>query len=143
MSPDRAFAYCSSCLGTRRHEVVTYADFNPELLDFWRSTGVELLSPPPHAHFCTRVFQGTGPVIQSPSDGMTYYLVGKDQQLFLKASSQLDVREHVWYVGDRYLGRRKAGEKLFTKIDGGDHTVSCMDDRGRISSVRIRIRRVL
>ncbi|MGB6648259.1 MAG: penicillin-binding protein 1C [Bacteroidota bacterium] len=143
VSPDRAFAYCSSCLGSSQYEVVRYTDFNPELLDFWRSTGVELLSPPPHAHFCTRVFHGTGPVIQSPSDGMTYYLVGEDQQLFLKASSQLDVREHVWYVGDRYLGRRKAGERLFTKIDDGDHTVSCMDDRGRISSVRIRIRRVL
>jgi len=143
VSPDRARAYCSSCLGARPYEVVAYRDFHPELLDFWRSTGVEFASPPPHAHFCTRVFQGTGPVIQSPSDGMTYYLLGDDQQLFLKASSHLEVREHAWYIGDRYLGRRKAGEKLFAKIGEGDHTLSCMDDRGRVSTVRFKVRRLL
>jgi penicillin-binding protein 1C len=143
VSPDSASAYCSSCLGTNPYELVSYRDFSPELLDFWRSTGVEFLSPPPHAHSCTRVFQGTGPVIQSPSDGMTYYLTGDEQKLFLRASSHLEVREHVWYIGDRYLGRRRAGERFFAKIDEGEHSVSCMDDRGRISSVRFRVRRVL
>ena len=143
VSPDRTCAYCSSCLGTRPYELVSYRDFDPGLLDFWRSTGVEFLSPPPHAHFCTRVFHGTGPDIQSPSEGMTYYMAGGDQKLFLKASSQLDVREHVWYLGDRYLGRRKAGEKLFAEIEEGEHTVSCMDDRGRVSTVRFRVIRML
>jgi membrane carboxypeptidase/penicillin-binding protein PbpC len=74
---------------------------------------------------------------------MTYYLTGDEQKLFLRASSHLEVREHVWYIGDRYLGRRRAGERFFAKIDEGEHTVSCMDDRGRISSVRFRVRRVL
>jgi membrane carboxypeptidase/penicillin-binding protein PbpC len=71
---------------------------------------------------------------------MTYFVVSHDQQLALQASSGLEVREHMWYVDEKYLGRRKAGEKLFVAFQDGEHLLSCLDDKGRLSSVHFTVK---
>ncbi|MCK5574027.1 MAG: transglycosylase domain-containing protein, partial [Bacteroidetes bacterium] len=143
VSPDHAVTYCSACLGSNPHETVVFRDFHPRLLEFWRKAGVACTLPPAHARFCTRVFRGPGPVILSPSEGMTYYRAAEDQKLFLQASSTVDVREYAWYLGDRFIGRRRAGEELLMRMHEGDHTITCVDDRGRVSSVRFTVRSIL
>ena len=74
---------------------------------------------------------------------MTYYFVAKKQKLVLQATSGVEVHEHAWYVNDTYLGKDRAGEKLFVAISPGEHTVTCIDDRGRATSVHIKIKYVL
>jgi membrane carboxypeptidase/penicillin-binding protein PbpC len=61
----------------------------------------------------------------------------------LQATAALDVKEIAWYLNDRYLGRKHASEKLFVSLSGGDHTVTCMDDKGRVSKVHITVKMVL
>src|SRR5262249_27944874 len=95
--------------------------------------------PPSHNRLCTRIFEGTGPHIVSPSDNMTYYIVSAGQKLALQASSGADVTEHVWYLDDRFLCRLKPLQKYFTSLQDGDHTLSCVDDRGRMSSVSFHV----
>ena len=142
VSPDGRIAYCPSCLADNTYKLVTIEEYPPELLNFWQSTGTQAPWVPPHNPRCTRMFSGDGPTIVSPSGDMTYFFFSRSQKLGLQATSGTDVRRHVWYIDDRYLGQEKAGEKRFTSLSEGDHTVSCLDDKGRMSSVKIKVRYV-
>jgi len=82
-------------------------------------------------------------MILSPAQEMTYYITSSKQKLALRATSGLDVSDHFWYVDDEFRGKRTAGETLFLSVDNGEHVVSCMDNKGRLSSVRIRVHQLL
>lgn len=143
VSPDRRVSYCASCLGDHPYKTVVYAHYAPELLHFWKVREVPHESAPPHNPACTRVFAGQGPSILSPVDRMTYYLVDHQQHLVLQAGSSVDVREHRWYLDDTYLGASPPGERLFIPLTKGAHTVACMDDRGRVSTVAIVVQEAM
>jgi penicillin-binding protein 1C len=143
VSPEGTLSYCPSCVADHPYRTVTVAEYPAELLDFWRKSGTAYAAAPPHFPRCSRLFTGDGPAIVSPSDDMTYYFVARKQKLVLQATSGVDVRQHAWYVNDTYLGKNKAGEKLFVPIASGDHTVTCIDDRGRATSVHIKVKYVL
>jgi penicillin-binding protein 1C len=139
ISPDKRIQYCPSCLASNNYTVATYQDYPPELLNYWDQIGMKHETIPPHNPKCSIVFSGTGPKIVSPSDAMTYYLASPKQQIALQASSGLDVQDHLWYVDDRFIRREKASKKLFVPLSAGSHTISCVDDRGRMSSIQIKI----
>ncbi|MBP1647153.1 MAG: penicillin-binding protein [Bacteroidetes bacterium] len=143
VSTDGTLSYCPECLARHSYRAVTLKDYPPELLAFWKRNHVGYEMPPPHNPLCTRVLGGDGPAIVSPSDNMTYYLVSRGQKLALQASAGLDVKAIAWYLNDRYIGRRDASEKLFVSLSDGDHTVTCMDDKGRVSKVHITVKLVL
>jgi penicillin-binding protein 1C len=143
VSLDGKIHYCPSCLGDRQYKSVGYENYPPELLSFWDKIGTHYPGPPPHNPECTAFASGEGPKILSPSQDMTYYFVAKDQQLVLQAASPVDVDQHIWYVDDRFLGRTKQREKRFTSFSNGEHVVMCMDDKGRISSVKIKVKYVI
>lgn len=135
--------YCTSCLGSHAHRTRVVQDYPPELLDFWGRTGRAMAKVPPHNPDCPRSFAGGGPMILSPAQEMTYYITSSKQKLALRATSGLDVSDHFWYVDDEFRGKRTAGETLFLSVDNGEHVVSCMDNKGRLSSVRIRVHQLL
>jgi len=143
VAEDDRITYCPTCLGDRPFRRVTYRDHPPELLNFWTAAGIPYDQAPTHNPACTRVFSGDGPSILSPSERMTYFIFSRNQKLSLQASSGLEVKEHLWYLNDRFMGRRKAGEKIFVSIADGEHTVLCVDDHGRASAVRITVKYVM
>jgi len=134
------FHYCASCLGTHTYRTAVYDDYPAELLSFWNKTGFTHRKIPPHNSQCTRVFAGEGPKILSPTDGMTYFQVSTGQQLTLHATSTIDVSEHRWYFDRLFLGSNKAGEKLFLPMSAGEHVITCSDEKGRMSTIKILIR---
>jgi penicillin-binding protein 1C len=142
-SPDGKVRYCPSCVGDNRYSTINYECYPSELLSLWSKIGMRYASPPPHNPECTALIAGEGPKILSPSQDMTYYIVAADQKLVLQAASTVDVSQHIWYVDDQFLGRTKPSEKRFISFGDGEHTVTCMDDRGRMSSVRIKVKYVL
>ncbi|MBI1804595.1 MAG: penicillin-binding protein 1C [Ignavibacteriae bacterium] len=139
VSRDGKVQYCPSCLGGHEYKIVTLQEYPPELFNFWNAIGRSYHSAPPHNVQCTRVFAGQGPKIMSPSQDMTYFLVSSEQKICLQANSGLDVHEHIWYLDDRFLTREKANQKLLIPIDKGEHKITCMDEKGRTSSVKINI----
>jgi len=116
--------------------------YPPELLHFWSRQGVRHTVVPPHNPECARIAAGEGPKIISPGDRMTYYLDPRAGGLPFQAGSGVDVREHRWYLDDAYLGTRKPGDKLFVDVHEGDHTIACLDDRGRMSSVHVTVKTI-
>ncbi len=135
--------YCPSCLAGHEYKLITLQEYPPELFSFWDNIGRHYRSAPPHNAQCSRVFVGEGPKIVSPSQDMTYFLVSAQQKICLEANSGLDVREHIWYIDDRFLTREKANRKLLIPIDKGEHRITCMDEKGRVSSIKITITYVL
>jgi len=140
VSNDWSRSYCVSCVGGNPYRAVTYLDYPAELLDFWQRNGSAFRRMPPHNTLCTRLFPGEGPSIVSPTDKMTYFIVSRTQKLAFLATSGVDVRVHNWYLNDRYLGRVNTGEKLFVGMNDGEHTISCVDDHGRMSTVHVTVK---
>lgn len=140
LSPDGKVTYCSSCLGDRKYRRAVYLDVAPELVHYWQAAGVAREVPPQHNRACPRVFAGEGPSIVSPTEEMTYYLVAPRQCLAFLAGSTGDVREHSWYLDDRFLGSRPPGDRLFVAVSEGMHAISCVDDHGRSTKIQITVK---
>ncbi len=140
VSPDGKTSYCGSCLEDHKYVVKTFQDYPGELLSYWKRSGKKYRGVPPHNLACERVFAGEGPKILSPLNDMTYYVVSKDQTIPLQASSGGDVHEQLWYLDDAYLGRKKSGEKLFVAMRQGKHTITCLDDKGRATTIAIIVK---
>jgi len=143
VSPDERRSYCSSCLGSAEFHRATFVDAPPDLMQFWRASGMRLKLPPPHNPACPRVFPGEGPAILSPSQETTYYIVAPRQELALVAGSAADVRAHSWYLDERFLGSRVPGEKLFVAVAEGNHAIICVDDHGRSTKIQITVKSAL
>lgn len=140
VSPDGRMVFCAACIGEHPYRTMTIADYPPELLAFWRRSGVAAAGPPPHNPLCTRLFAGEGPIILSPSDHMKYIFTAEEHELAFRATSGVEVAEHAWYLNDAYLGKNRAGARVFVALRDGDHTVTCVDDRGRASSVHFTVK---
>jgi penicillin-binding protein 1C len=139
-SEDGKVRYCPNCLGTQRYHVSSYEEYPKELLSYWSSIGKPLPSLPAHNPDCTGFSALEGPSIISPTDGMTYYCVSPKQELVLQASSGLGVAANYWYIDNRFYGRGKPNTKYFVALSNGTHTITCVDDRGRTTTVTILVR---
>ena len=135
--------FCSSCVEQHPHVTKVFQDFPASLVNFWKQTDHPLNSPPPHNPECLRLFAGAGPKIVSPSEQMTYLIVAVQQKISLQASSGIDVKSHIWYLNQQYLGRKKVGETVFLTLNAGMYTARCIDDKGRSSAVNFTVKRIL
>jgi penicillin-binding protein 1C len=143
LSADGKMAYCASCLGSAEFHRATFIDAPPDLMQFWRASGIPPKLPPPHNPGCVRVFPGEGPAILSPSQETTYYIVAPRQELALVAGSASDVRAHAWYLDGRFLGSRAPGERMFVAVADGNHAITCVDDHGRSTKIQITVKSAL
>ncbi|HTY38511.1 MAG TPA: penicillin-binding protein 1C [Bacteroidota bacterium] len=140
VSNDGSKHFCPNCVGTNVYKTSVYLEYPPELLSFWKKAGIPYKLPPPHNPLCSRLFTGDGPKILSPLKDMTYYMSEKDQQILFLASSGVEVNHHRWYIDERFVGSIRAGTRLFLSLHEGSHTISCLDDEGRMSSVHVVVR---
>jgi penicillin-binding protein 1C len=139
VSRDGKKHYCPNCLGNNPHKVEVCLEFPPELLAYWKKAGIPFKLAPPHNSACDRVFSGEGPRIVSPSRDMTYYVTEEGQQMLFQASSGVEVSEHRWYIDERFIGRKRAGARLFMSLKEGTHTITCLDDKGRMTTVKVTV----
>lgn len=140
VSTDGGMHYCPSCLSNNSYRKVIFEDYPPELIDFWNKSGKAFNKIPPHNPNCPRLFTGEGPKIISPADNMIYYILSEKQKLTLYANSPLDASEHYWHIDDKFMFKTKANEKVFVKIIEGEHTVKCIDDKGRQTSAKFIVK---
>ncbi|MDP1678160.1 MAG: penicillin-binding protein 1C [Bacteroidota bacterium] len=135
--------FCPSCVERHSYTTKIFRDFPPALVNFWKRTDHRYSTPPPHNPECSRLFVGTGPKIITPSERMTYLIVSDNQKISLQASSGVDVKSHLWYLNQHYLGRKKVGETVFLTLHAGLYTARCIDDKGRSSSVNFTVKKIM
>jgi penicillin-binding protein 1C len=140
VAPDESYYYCTTCLENHSHKIKVYEDYPAELLTYWNVIGKFYNAAPPHYPYCPRLFAGDGPKIESPSDNMTYYLSDAKQAISLNASAGIDVKKFSWYIDDEFYKNTASGEKIFAVFEEGRRKVSCVDDKGRMSSVKFDVK---
>ncbi len=141
LSADGKFSYCTTCLPANGYKVKTYPDIDPELASFYESRHIAYDKVPEHNPACSRYFEGKAPSINSLTADATYLITDKGkQQLQLSCAAGNDVHTVYWYINDKYLGSCTKEEKLFFVPADNNIKISCTDDKGRNTDIRIKIK---
>jgi penicillin-binding protein 1C len=142
VNKEETMVYCQSCLPGQGSHYKVFRIYPPALLRYFEENKLHYEALPPHNPVCTRLFEEEGPRIVSPTD-QAEYLIEKEEEskLALSAETEAGVKEIYWYLNDRYLGKARAGETFFCLSPAGDVRISCTDDKGRTSHIRIRVKK--
>jgi penicillin-binding protein 1C len=134
-------SYCKSCLPESGYKVKWYYNHPPDLLDYFESNNIPYLKIPPHNEECTRIYSDVAPEITSPTDGMEYLLIEEEsKQLMLSCNVENGVKIVYWYVDDKLYQSAKPKDKVFFSPAAGQHKISCVDDKGRNTNIRISVK---
>lgn len=139
LSADAQFSYCTSCLPPSGYTTRYYTNTPPDLAAFNDSRNIAYDRIPPHNPACTRLFDGIAPVITSLQNGMTYLVADKQQELQLGCTTANDVQQVYWYINDRFAGSAAAGTKILFIPKEPLLKISCTDDKGRTTHIRIKV----
>lgn len=142
VSLDEKTSYCKTCAPSSGIKEKKYHIYPPALLRYYEERNFAYVRIPVHNPDCPRIFEESGPKIISPTD-QAEYLIEKEEtaKLSLVAETDSRVREIYWYLNDRYMGSAKNGEDFVVEVPNGDVKISCTDDQGRTSHIRVRIKR--
>ncbi len=135
--PVAHLSYCTECLPDSGYVRKLYPNLAPELIAYNELNRIPYQHIPPHNPACTRVLEVGAPVSVSPNDGSEYFLEGQQLQLACQAAN--DVREVYWYVNDQLLQKTNPQTPLFFTPPLGKVKISCSDDKGRNTDIRINV----
>lgn len=141
-------SYCAHCRPTGNDSLGRpvarhYPNLAPELIAWYAASHRPYAAIPPHNPACERVFgTGTAPLITSLNQHSTYFInPKKPADLALTCQAANDVQRVYWYLNDKLYRAAKPTETLFFSPAPGALTVACADDKGRVSRVRVLIKR--
>jgi penicillin-binding protein 1C len=145
VSADGNFSYCTTCRPETGYLKKWFNRFSPELIAWYESEGITYQQIPAHNPRCTRIFSDQAPTIVSPAEGREYLMdLAASPQLMLAANTSHAVKLVYWYINDRFYKVARASEKIFFTpgVDvpsPGAIKISCSDDQGRNSDIRIQV----
>lgn len=137
-------SYCAHCLPERGAVRRSYPNLAPELIAYYSVKRIPYLAIPPHNPACERVV-GAGsdqkPLITSPNDGSEYFIDPQNPtEIQLACQAANDVRTVYWYLNDHLIRKADPAEGIFIKPKPGVLKISCADDRGRHSDIRVIVK---
>ena len=136
-------SYCAHCRPDDPVSAVrrSYPNLSPELVAFYQSRHLPVETVPPHNPACERVFESAGPLITSLNEGSDYFINPKQPtELELGCQAGNDVQAVFWYLNDKLYCRANPTEAVFFKPQPGRLKISCADDKGRHSDLRVMIK---
>jgi penicillin-binding protein 1C len=143
ISPDSSVSYCMNCLPHFGYIKALYPNYAPEVIAYYEENNINYQKIPPHNPKCERIFGGIAPVITSPLDGAEYYVDETDSmQVALSCNASNDVESVFWYINKRYFKSAAPNEKLFFTPVEGTIEISCSDDKGRNTDIRILVKKI-
>lgn len=141
INADSTVLYCQSCLPNGGYKEAYYPNYSSGLISYYESMLIPYKKLPSHNINCTRVFSDSKPAITSLEDGAEYVLIkDKNQQLKLSCAAQPNVDIVFWYIDDQFFKKTKRNEQLFFFPKEGVNKISCSDDKGRNTDIRIFVR---
>lgn len=125
-------------------EEVVFEHWPSQINLMLRSKGIAKKLPPKYAPACglqDQMTAGRDPVILSPKNGTAYpaRLKSGKAEVPLKAKTDGDVRHLFWYIDQKYIGKFKVGELVFSSLKPGYHRVKIVDDKGRAASKLVNV----
>ena len=140
VNPDATISFCTSCLPANGYLRAMYPDFEPEVLAYFDEQFIPYNKIPKHNPMCSRIYAANAPSITSLTDGMEYVLMkSAKQELMLGCATENGVKKVYWYIDNRFYKAAAPLEKIFFSPRSGLVKVSCSDDKGRNSDIRITV----
>lgn len=141
ISPDEKISYCSECLPSNGIKRKLFPNLSPEMLAFYESNQIVFDKIPPHNPQCTKLLEGKPPKIVSPVEGREYLTIDDEPiELLLHANVDNDVKKVFWYVNGKFYQAAKPTERIFFKPNRGEVGISCSDDKGRNTDIKILVK---
>ncbi len=141
VNDDETESYCLDCLPQKGYKKKTYSYYKPELLLWYKKSGVNISLPPKHNPKCEVMGAKNELKIISPSAEFEYHLEeDAKQKIMLLATSNAEVKEMFWYINNKFFGKTKLGEKLFFEPIKGVNRILCIDDKGGERSIKIKVK---
>jgi len=136
--PGNSISYCTTCLPANGYIRSLYPDFSAEVLAYFDEQHIPYRKIPLHNPRCSRIYDNNEPSVTSLTDGMEYVLVKTaKQKLMLGCAVENGVKKVFWYIDNRFYKAAGPSEKLFFSPPAGTVKISCSDDKGRNSDIRI------
>jgi penicillin-binding protein 1C len=143
LSADEQYSYCKNCEPAEGYKKRWFDAIDPELLDWYHQEHISYEKIPPHWPDCDRLFTQNAPVITFPVHGAEYLIpLSKPEPLQLSCRSADDVKYVYWYINNRFYQKSPAREKIWFQPEEGDLLISCSDDKGRNSDIKIKVKKV-
>lgn len=137
ISPDEQISYCKSCQPETGYKMKWFRVLEPAMRQWYSDHRLHYEELPAHNPACEKLFQGNAPVITSPRNGTEYFLSADAPEPILLACEAESNSDIFWYVNDRFYQK---GNRLFLAPTEGPLKISCTDDKGRMRTVKIRVR---
>lgn len=139
VNEDETIEYCPDCLPIE-YKKAAYPFYDPELTLWQNRNNIKVKRPPKHNPGCSARLTSEGPVIISPSSEFEYFVEkGNEEEILLQAASDPNVRAHYWFVNDKFYKKSSPEEKVFLQTTEGKIRITCMDDRGRETTVNVKL----
>jgi penicillin-binding protein 1C len=143
LSADGTFSYCETCVPAEGYIKKWYNITAPELQQYFAERNLAYQKLPPHNPYCEKIFRGNGPSIVSPRNGAEYFINSKEPEpLQLSAHAGSEATKLYWYIDDVLYKIVRPGEKQFFVPPQGNVKISCTDDKGRNTNIRITVKHV-
>lgn len=141
VSPDEKMSYCAECLPESGFKKKLFPNHSPEMLAFYESNQMNIEKMPAHNPECTKFLEGNPPKIVSPIDGREYLTIDEEPiELMLNCNVANDVKKVFWYVNNKFYIATKPTERVFFKPERGEVKISCSDDKGRNTDIKIIVK---
>ena len=142
VSHNEQYAYCMTCLPNHGYKSKMYPNLSPAMSAYYEARGVSFKKIPTHNPSCTRIFEdeSLNPQITSPSADKEYWIDQESpSELQLSCKTASDVKTVYWYVNEEFYQAAKANQEIFFSPESGLVKISCSDDKGRNSTVQIKV----
>ena len=141
VSKDLDVEYCPNCLGQNEYIKVPYPILEESLKLWFDRNNIKYYKPPEHNPKCTFRLSNKGPKILSPLQSYDYYLEKEsDQKILLQAVSSENVLSQYWYIDNEFYKKSNPGEKVFFRPENNLVNITCTDDKGGTSKIRINVK---
>jgi penicillin-binding protein 1C len=143
VSADEKTSFCKNCQPPNGFKKKVYDIVSPEMQFYFEQKRIAYDELPAHNRACDRVISDGGPIIRYPVNG-SEYLISKTspEPLQLQCDAGSDVKRVFWYVNNKLVKECSPRENPFIIPDEGKLKISCTDDRGRNTDIRIEVKYV-
>lgn len=142
-SADSLQSFCQTCLPENGYMKALYPNYPAELLDYFETEKINYIKIPSHNPTCERVFAENAPKITSPVNRLEYFVDESDSlQVMLSCQAANNVDRVYWYINDRFYESAGANENVYFTPTEGEVKISCADDKGRNTNVKIKVKKI-
>ncbi len=137
VSADSSISFCTNCQPENGFKKKYYPNYSPQMLHYFNEYHLPYQKIPTHNPNCDRIFAQNAPEITSPLQNKTYFVDVTDSlQLLLQCNAANDVEKVFWYIDNQFYKQANVTQKIFFTPKSGIITITCVDDKGRKSSLK-------